>query len=98
MIYTTMTIEDMITDLMCDPWANWTPQGARALAEYFDDLSDELGEDIEWDRVAMRCSFTEYSSIESAMEAFGIDRHENDLRHNTTVIDCDNGHVIVEDF
>lgn len=98
MIYKTISIYEMISDLMCDEYANWSPQGARALAEYWEYLSDELDENIEWDRVAMRCEFTEYDSIESAMEAFGIDRHENDLRHNTTVIDCENGHVIVQDF
>jgi glycine/D-amino acid oxidase-like deaminating enzyme len=98
MMYKTVTVYEMISDLMCDEYAAWSPQGARALAEYWEDLSEELGEDLEWDRVAMRCCFSEYESIEEAMKAYSIDRHENDLRHNTTVIDCENGHVIVEDF
>jgi hypothetical protein len=99
MIYTTMTIEAMINDLICDEYANWSPQGARALAEYWEVLSDDLGENIEWDRVAMRCSFTEYDSIDDACEAYGISLSKPEhLVADTMVLFCDNGHVIVEDF
>ena len=95
MIYTTMTIEGMINDLICDEYANWTPQGARALAEYWEELSDDIGEDIQWDRVAMRCEFTEFTSWDSICGSYELD--EEEVREQTTVIEFDGG-IILQEF
>jgi len=94
---TYITHNAMVDALLADEYANWSHKGADALISYLEDLELELGEDMDFDRVALRCEFTEYSTIEEAMNDYGIDRHENDLRHNTTVIDFDGG-VIVQEF
>ena len=95
MIYKTMTIEGMINDLICDEYANWTPQGARALAEYWEELSDDIGEDLQWDRVAMRCSYSEYQSWDSICGSYELD--EEEVREQTTVIEFDGG-IILQEF
>ena len=95
MIIKTLSIEDMINDLICDEYANWTPQGARALAEYWEQLSDDIGEDLQWDRVAMRCEFTEFTSWDSICGSYELD--EEEVREQTTVIEFDGG-IILQEF
>lgn len=60
-VINTMTVHEMADSLLNDEYASWTRLGAYALAEYLDDLSDDIGEPIEWDRVAVRCDFSECS-------------------------------------
>ena len=49
--------------LTSDDNANWSYAGACALIEYLDDLGDDLGEEFEFDRVAIRCEWSEYESL-----------------------------------
>ena len=60
-VINTMTVSQMADDLLDDEYAGWTRLGAYALAEYLDDLSDDIGEPIEWCRVAIRCDYSEYT-------------------------------------
>ena len=43
---------------------------AHALAEYYEDLEDEIGEEIEIDPVAIACDWSEYNSDEELIEAY----------------------------
>jgi len=49
--------------LTSDEYANWSYAGACALVEYLDDLGDDLGEELEIDRVAIRCDWSEYGGL-----------------------------------
>ena len=49
--------------LIGDDYANWTYEEAKALSEYYEDLELELGEEILFDRVAIRCDWNKYKSI-----------------------------------
>lgn len=60
-VVNTMTVSQMVDSLLDDENASWTRLGAYALAEYLDQLSDDIGGPIEWDRVAVRCDFSEYT-------------------------------------
>ena len=60
----TLTQYDIAEELMNDLNANWTRAGAFALAEYFEELEEDLGESIEFDRVAIRCDFSQYESLQ----------------------------------
>ena len=51
---------------------NFTYEGLTALYEYLWDLSEDIGEDIVLDVIALCCDFTEYSE-EEAREEFDID-------------------------
>lgn len=86
-------------------------EGAKALFNYFDRLSDDMGEDIEFDPIAWLCEFSEYDSYSEAWEELGngtgiIEGEElaiDDniklwLENNTTTIELDNGHVLVNNF
>ena len=60
----TMTQYDIAHELMQDTNAKWSRAGAFALAEYFEELEEDLGESIEFDAVAIRCEFSEYESLQ----------------------------------
>jgi hypothetical protein len=65
-----MTIDQMARDLIDDDNASWTRLGAYAIAEYLDNLSDDVGEPIEWCRVAIRCEYSEYT-LRDILDNFG---------------------------
>ena len=69
MIYETLTITQIAQAIYNDDNANWSYEGAYAIAEYLEDLSDDLGENIELDVVAIRCEYSEYT-LEEFVEAY----------------------------
>lgn len=68
-----MTQYDIADALMNDIHANWSRAGAFALAEYFEQLEEDLGESIEFDRVAIRCEFSQYESLQEWASEYGLD-------------------------
>lgn len=88
---------------------NFTQDGAKALQEHIDQLSEDLGDDIEFDPIAWCVSFTEYKDFDEfqhdtgytvgGVEHKGYDDINtlDDLRDHTTVIEFDGG-IIVEEF
>ena len=95
--------------LVADKDAGWSYAGARALVKYLENLEDDTGEEIEFDRVALRCDFSEYESAREAAEEYGWEPDEDAdsddaeeaaaewLADRTTVITF-NGGVIVQQF
>ena len=87
-------------------------KAAKALHYYYDQLSDDLGQDIEFDPIAWCCEWSEYDSVKEAYNELHGD--ESDLpreqrrtqkaqklewfEDNTTIIELDNGHVLVQEF
>ena len=74
---------------------NFSYEGLTALYEYLWDLSEDIGEDIELDVIALCCDFTEYSEDEARRE-FDIDPDIEDWQEE--VPDCvisDDNFVIV---
>ena len=97
-MYKTLTVSDMARDLIQDEFAGWTPAGAYALAEWFDELEPQL----EWDPVAVRCDFSEYESAADAAAQYCNDSLDEDealdyLNEQTMVITFTGG-VIIADF
>ena len=98
MIYQQMNKHQMMNDLMSDGYASWTYDQAEALAEHIEESS--IDSEWEWDSVALRCSWSGYSSIEEAREDYTLDDDEN-LEDYTTVLYCGDdylGEVVIEDF
>jgi hypothetical protein len=62
---TTLSTSDITHALKSDENAAWSWNGARALAEYLEQLEEETGEEMELDTVAIRCDFSEYDSLEA---------------------------------
>lgn len=80
-------------------------EGAKALFNYFDELSDETGEPMEFDPIAWLCDFSEYDSVDDFNNQYfgkeykkGSEYTLETLQDNTTVIECENGHILVGAF
>ena len=83
----TLTQSQIADELRKDTNANWSYDGANALAEYFEDYEESTGEEMELDTCAIRCDFSEYSSLldwaheyfSNALKELGFDETaEND--------------------
>jgi uncharacterized protein (DUF433 family) len=53
----TLNTNTAVEILMCDHYADWTRAEAEAIIDYFEELEQELDEEIELDPVAIRCEF-----------------------------------------
>jgi hypothetical protein len=72
---TTLSTNEVTHALLQDDNAGWSYDGAKALAEYLDDMEVEMEEEMELDVVALRCDFSEFESlIDWANEYFTIDQ------------------------
>lgn len=85
--------------------SNFSFEGSKALQEYLDNLSDELGENIEFDPIAWCCEYSEYDSLADAYKELRYDYTyvEGEAREyfedNTTIIEVDgSSHIILQDF
>ena len=88
---------------------SWSWSGAQALVEYIEDIESDENIRIEFDRVAFRCEFSEYSSALKAAQDYGFIPEEEDdeddiessaityLEDKTTVIKFEGG-VIIQQF
>lgn len=75
---------------------NFTCEGLHGLFDYFEQLEDCLGEQIEFDPIAICCEYTEYESIEEYNRNYGppVITSLDDLEDITTVIRLDFGFII----
>lgn len=98
-----LTTYEVAELLLADPNANWTRNGALALAEHLEQLELELGEPIAFCRIAIRCDWSEYAStIEAAKEFGGFYDNPNEgsasaleyLQKKSTVIEFDGGVIV----
>ncbi len=60
----TLSTLEVADRLFRDENANWTYAGAHALAEYLEEYEESTGEEMEFDRVAIRCDFTQWASLQ----------------------------------
>jgi len=63
--------------LLDDNNAGWSYEGAYALCEHLESVEDGENE-IEFDRVALRCEFSEYTSGEDWADQYWRDNSERD--------------------
>lgn len=89
---------------------NFSYGGKRALFDYLEQLSDDIGEDIELDPIALCCEYTEYEDLREASEQYFMynateeekeEYTDEEAReyfiNNTTLIEFDGG-IIIQDF
>ena len=62
-----LSISNAADLLIRDEYAGWSYHGAYALCEYLEQLEDDIGEDIEFCPVAIRCDYSEYGSLDEAI-------------------------------
>ena len=98
-IIQTVNKSQFIDNLLGDDYASWTYEEAEALFDYYEDYSDSTGEDVELDRVALRCEWTRADSIGEVMEDYDYINGMEDLVDNSfEVIELDNGVLLFTAF
>lgn len=105
----TMTTNEIASALRADDSANWSYAGALALAEYLEQLEEDNGEEMEFDRVGIRCDYSEHASATEAAGDYAWepdkdnDEEQNEeaaldfLQDRTQAITFDGG-VIIQNF
>ena len=94
----TITESYFIDQIVGDDCNSMSYDGAKALYEYFEQLEEATGE-IDFDKVEIRCTYTEYENIEEIAEQYDHIKTLNDLRDYTQVIEVPNSDkIIIEDF
>ena len=106
-IKTDVTFYDFREALKRDEYANWSRDAIIALFDYYEELSDSIGQDIELDTVAIRCEWSEYSVDELADQYSNLKEedetpHEFALRigaEHTTILWLDSSeNMLVQEF
>ena len=95
MIYRELTTQQMINDLTSDTYGAWTYEQAEALVDYLEEFASET--DWEWDTVAIRCDYSGYDSRADAESQYDLDDGD-ELEDYTTVIECEDGQIVIHDF
>jgi len=95
MIYRELTTQQMINDLISDHYGAWTYEQAEVLVDYLEEFASET--DWEWDAVAIRCDYSGYESRAEAEAQYDL-ADGDDLEDYTTVIECEDGQIVIHDF
>ena len=61
---TTLSTTEAAHRLMNDNDANWSYAGAVALCEYLEELEEDIGEEIEFCPVSLRCDYSQSDSLQ----------------------------------
>lgn len=70
--------------------------GCVALFEYFIDLEDEIGHELEFDPLAITFEYTEYEDLDEIAKDYGEEYGNIDyLQQTTEVIEFDKGIIIL---
>tara|TARA_R110000772_G_scaffold89088_2_gene184829 strand:+ start:498 stop:812 length:315 start_codon:yes stop_codon:yes gene_type:complete len=67
---TTLTTYEVADKLLADDDANWTRAQAFALADYYEQLEEDMGEEIELDVVGIRCEWSGYNNMQQVRDAY----------------------------
>lgn len=68
---------------------NFSYAGLKTLYDYLEQLSEDLGEDIELDVIALCCEYSEYKNLKELQEDYPDVDSMDDLESNTLVIPID---------
>jgi len=74
-------------------------EGLNALFDYLEELSEDIGESIELDVIALCCEFSEYEDLEEIKGIYFSTTLDSldDLRDYTPTIQFETG-IIIQDF
>lgn len=79
---------------------NFTLQGAKAMQEYLEEHSNDIGENIEFDPIAWCVEFSEYKDMEDFYNSSGYTTEDiqsyEDLLDRTSVIGFDGGFILAD--
>ena len=90
-----MIFQQVNFNQFCDSFSdtyknNFTYEGKKALFEYLENLSEDTGENIELDTIALCCEYTQYDNLEDLQANYTDIKSIEELEDNTQVIHIEN--------
>ena len=71
----------------------------QALFEYLENLSEDIGEPIELDVIALCCEYSEYANLAEFQKEYGAEyKSIEDIEQETLVIKIDDESFIIQQF
>ena len=64
MLFQTLSVSEAAHQLLNDDNANWSYEGANAIADYLNDLQEDCGGDRSFSVIDVRCEYSELSSAD----------------------------------
>jgi len=77
---------------------NFSYNGLRALYDYLSEYENSIGEEIEFDMIALCCDFSEYENFEEFKNDYQDFETLEELQEHTTVIMIDDESFIIQVF
>lgn len=71
-IVVTLDRGEFVARLTADKHASWSVEGAEALFDYLNEVSDEMVEPYEFDLVGLRCDYSE-DTVDEIIDYYDID-------------------------
>lgn len=71
-------------------------EALEAMFTYFEDLSEDIGEDMQLDVIAICCEFMEYSSAAEALADYSDLNTLEELYDHTQVIELASGGLVIQ--
>ncbi len=91
----TITESQFVDAIVGDEYNSMSYEGAEALFEYLEELEQDCGEELEFDKVAIRCEFSEYENLEEVLSEYDNIKSLSDLYDRTTVIEVANSDKLI---
>ena len=78
---------------------NFSYEGLKALFEWFEELENDTGEEMELDVIAICCDFSEYENLKEYNEYYDKECEEIDeIADDTTLIKIDDERFIIQQY
>jgi len=81
-----------------DRGGQFSYEALGALFDYLESYEEDAGEEMELDVIAICCDWTEYDDLEELQADYSDIETMEDIEDNTQVIQCDNGHIIIQNY
>ena len=86
---TTLNTYEITNALFNDKNADWSYNGAQALAEYLEQYEGDCGRELELDIVALRCELSEWDTLEGWGHSYFTNKEFKSLFENLDEEDLD---------
>jgi len=95
----TLSTNEMINELLADEYASWTYEEAETIINWYEELEQDTGNPIEFDRVAIRCDWAS-TTPEVFCDDYGIHKDEMiaTLENETYYFELSNGNILYQQF
>ena len=100
----TLNTSEAASLLMADDNAAWSMAGAFALVEYLEQIEEDCGTEVEFDRVAIRCEYSEHESLQEWARCYYDNEEEEQdekirdfIHEHGQLVEFDGG-IIVSEF